>query len=184
MIPWRAPASGSRSGPHSRSFPKCEANDDRPTMSPKLWLRSGESINRCRMDIKNRRNFPDGLPFRNKTLGQFSLIQSKFSRPPKLDASFLGRFASRAGTLSNQVAFKLSDACAVRAQARLESSEEFSNIIIRANSDGSFVRVKDVARIELGAQTYNVKGRLNGNPPRSWRSISFPAATRSPRPME
>ena len=52
----------------------------------------------------------------------------------------------------------------VRAQARLESPEEFSNIVIRANSDGSFVRVKDVARIELGAQTYNVKGRLNGKP--------------------
>jgi HAE1 family hydrophobic/amphiphilic exporter-1 len=52
----------------------------------------------------------------------------------------------------------------VRAQARLESPEEFSNIVIRANSDGSFVRVKDVARIELGAQTYNVEGRLNGKP--------------------
>ncbi|MEY2530248.1 MAG: hydrophobic/amphiphilic exporter (mainly bacteria), family, partial [Verrucomicrobiota bacterium] len=52
----------------------------------------------------------------------------------------------------------------VRAQARLESPEEFSNIVIRANSDGSFVRVKDVARIELGAQTYNVKGWLNGKP--------------------
>jgi HAE1 family hydrophobic/amphiphilic exporter-1 len=52
----------------------------------------------------------------------------------------------------------------VRAQARLESPEEFANIVIRANSDGSFVRVKDVARIELGAQTYNVKGRLNGKP--------------------
>src|SRR5271157_6044098 len=63
------------------------------------------------MDIKNRGNFPDGLPFRNKTLGQFTLIQSKLSRPSKLDASLLGRLASRASTLSNQVAFKLRDAC-------------------------------------------------------------------------
>jgi hypothetical protein len=59
------------------------------------------------MDIKNRRNFPDGLPFRNKTLGQFTLIQSKFSQPPKLDTSLLGRFASRASPLSNQITFKL-----------------------------------------------------------------------------
>src|SRR5208283_3186059 len=35
---------------------------------------------------------------------------------------------------------------------------------LRANPDGSIVRVKDVARIELGVQTYNLKGRLNGEP--------------------
>src|SRR4029077_2457800 len=37
-------------------------------------------------------------------------------------------------------------------------------IVVRANADGSFVRVKDIARIDLGAQTYNLKGRLNGQP--------------------
>ena len=42
--------------------------------------------------------------------------------------------------------------------------EEFGNIVIRANGDGSLVRVKDVARIELGAQTYNLESRLNGQP--------------------
>src|SRR5499425_1104601 len=52
----------------------------------------------------------------------------------------------------------------VRAQGRLSTPEEFGNIVIRANSDGSFVRVKDVARIELGAQTYNLVSRLNGQP--------------------
>ena len=52
----------------------------------------------------------------------------------------------------------------VRAQGRLQTPEEFGEIVIRANADGSFVRVKDIARIELGAQTYNVKGRLNGQP--------------------
>jgi multidrug efflux pump len=52
----------------------------------------------------------------------------------------------------------------VRAQGRLRTPEEFGNIVIRANTDGSFVRVKDVARIELGAQTYNLKSRLNGQP--------------------
>src|SRR6187551_3222309 len=52
----------------------------------------------------------------------------------------------------------------VRAQGRLESEEEFGNIVIRANQDGSMVRLKDVARIELGAQMYNIFGRLNGKP--------------------
>src|SRR5262249_23708173 len=40
----------------------------------------------------------------------------------------------------------------------------FGEIVVRANLDGSFVRVKDIARIDLGAQTYNIKGRLNGQP--------------------
>jgi hydrophobic/amphiphilic exporter-1 (mainly G- bacteria), HAE1 family len=52
----------------------------------------------------------------------------------------------------------------VRAQGRLTSPEEFGAIIIRANPDGSTVRLRDVARVELGAQVYNLMGRLNGNP--------------------
>ncbi len=51
---------------------------------------------------------------------------------------------------------------AIRAQGRLISEEEFSQIVIRANPDGSMVRLKDVARIDLGAQVYNIRGRLNG----------------------
>ncbi len=53
---------------------------------------------------------------------------------------------------------------AVRAQGRLISEQEFGEIIIRANSDGSIVRLKDVARIDLGTQVYNIRGRLNGKP--------------------
>src|ERR1700723_3213617 len=52
----------------------------------------------------------------------------------------------------------------VRAQGRLVSTEEFGEIIIRANPDGSNLRLKDVARLELGAQTYDVVGRYNGKP--------------------
>jgi HAE1 family hydrophobic/amphiphilic exporter-1 len=52
----------------------------------------------------------------------------------------------------------------VRAQGRLQTPEEFGEIVVRANPDGSFVRVKDIARIDLGAQTYNLKGKLNGQP--------------------
>jgi len=52
----------------------------------------------------------------------------------------------------------------VRAQGRLETEQEFENIVIRANPDGSIVRLKDVARAELGAQMYNIIGRMNGKP--------------------
>ncbi|HPI92346.1 MAG TPA: multidrug efflux RND transporter permease subunit [Deltaproteobacteria bacterium] len=51
---------------------------------------------------------------------------------------------------------------AVRAQGRLEKEDEFAEIVIRANPDGSMVRLKDVARVELGAQTYSMMSRLNG----------------------
>ncbi len=51
---------------------------------------------------------------------------------------------------------------AIRSQGRLEEPEEFEQIVLRANPDGSLVRLRDVARIELGAQTYALQGRLNG----------------------
>jgi HAE1 family hydrophobic/amphiphilic exporter-1 len=53
---------------------------------------------------------------------------------------------------------------AIRAQGRLQSPEEFGRIVVRANPDGSIVRLRDVARIELGSQTYSMEGRLNGKP--------------------
>jgi hydrophobe/amphiphile efflux-1 (HAE1) family protein len=49
----------------------------------------------------------------------------------------------------------------VRSQGRLETPEEFGQIVIRANPDGSILRLKDVARIELGSQTYSVDVRYN-----------------------
>src|SRR5882757_8509443 len=52
----------------------------------------------------------------------------------------------------------------VLTQGRLTTAEEFGEIILRANQDGSIVRLRDVARIELGAQTYNLIGRYNGRP--------------------
>jgi HAE1 family hydrophobic/amphiphilic exporter-1 len=50
----------------------------------------------------------------------------------------------------------------VNTTGRLVTPEEFENIVIRANSDGSLVRVRDVARVDLGSQVYNLKGRFNG----------------------
>ncbi|CAG1015148.1 Multidrug export protein AcrF [Burkholderiaceae bacterium] len=47
---------------------------------------------------------------------------------------------------------------------QLGSIEQFGNIVLRANTDGSSVRLRDVARIELGAQNYATSARLNGRP--------------------
>jgi len=55
-------------------------------------------------------------------------------------------------------------AYAVRAQGRLISPEEFGQIVVRESPEGGVVRVKDVARIELGAQDYSTAGRVNGHP--------------------
>ncbi len=52
----------------------------------------------------------------------------------------------------------------VLVKGQLTDTKEFGNIVLRANPDGSSVRLKDVARIELGAETYNFSSRLNGQP--------------------
>src|ERR1700738_4137074 len=52
----------------------------------------------------------------------------------------------------------------VLAQGRLETEEQFGNIVIRASSNGSFVRIKDVGRVELSSQTYSQVSSFNGKP--------------------
>src|SRR6266699_2460167 len=52
----------------------------------------------------------------------------------------------------------------LRAQGRLQTPEEFGQIVVRSNPDGSVVRLKDVARIELGAQNYQQVARVTGLP--------------------
>ena len=55
-------------------------------------------------------------------------------------------------------------AATVVVNGQLSSVEQFGNIVLRANTNGSVVRLKDVARIELGAQSYATSARLNGKP--------------------
>jgi hydrophobic/amphiphilic exporter-1 (mainly G- bacteria), HAE1 family len=57
-------------------------------------------------------------------------------------------------------AFQLS----IQAQGRLTSVEEFGNVVVRATEGGSFVRLKDVARVELGARLLEAQGRYDGSP--------------------
>ncbi|MEX5412867.1 efflux RND transporter permease subunit [Atlantibacter hermannii] len=50
------------------------------------------------------------------------------------------------------------------AQTRLKSVNEFENITLRVNKDGSLIRLKDVARVELGGENYNTIAKINGKP--------------------
>ncbi|WP_415888865.1 efflux RND transporter permease subunit [Neptuniibacter sp. SY11_33] len=52
----------------------------------------------------------------------------------------------------------------LRAKGRLESVEEFENIILRTGENGASVRLRDVARVELGSQSYSASSIMNGNP--------------------
>lgn len=66
------------------------------------------------------------------------------------------------GDLPNIAGQGISATVVVKGQ--LNSIEEFGNTVLRANTDGSTVRLRDVARIELGAQSYATSARLNGKP--------------------
>jgi HAE1 family hydrophobic/amphiphilic exporter-1 len=64
----------------------------------------------------------------------------------------------------------------VLARGRLVTEKEFGQIVVRANPDGSIVRLKDVARIELGAQDYDIIGRYNGKPAANMSLYQLPGS--------
>jgi hydrophobic/amphiphilic exporter-1 (mainly G- bacteria), HAE1 family len=69
-----------------------------------------------------------------------------------------GRVGSEPAPLNQEMQFN------VRAQGLLKTPKEFEEIIVRSSSTGSQVKIKDVARVELGAQTYDLRARLNKTP--------------------
>ncbi len=64
----------------------------------------------------------------------------------------------------------------VRSQGRLTTPEEFGEVVIRANPDGSILRLKDVARVELGAQNFNFRSRYNGQPSAGFAVYQLPGS--------
>ena len=73
--------------------------------------------------------------------------------------------ATAAGTIGGQPnAGDVALTYPVSATGRLETAEEFGAIIVRADADGSMVRLRDVARVELGAKAYTLDSRLDGGP--------------------
>jgi hydrophobe/amphiphile efflux-1 (HAE1) family protein len=70
----------------------------------------------------------------------------------------VGRIGAR--PISNEQQFQLN----IQTQGRLVTPEQFGDIVLRANNDGSLLRIKDVARVELGAKSEDIEARFNGNP--------------------
>ncbi|MGA8755012.1 MAG: multidrug efflux RND transporter permease subunit [Stellaceae bacterium] len=70
----------------------------------------------------------------------------------------VGRIGAR--PISNEQQFQLN----IQTQGRLTTPEQFGNIVLRANPDGSLLRIKDVARVELGAENQDIEARFNGKP--------------------
>ena len=64
----------------------------------------------------------------------------------------------------------------IRATGRMESVEEFENIILRTNKDGGILKLKDVARIELGAESYSAGASYKGQPAIAMRLSQLPGA--------
>lgn len=69
---------------------------------------------------------------------------------------------SAAGELGKQPIIDVDVTIPVTAQGRLSTVEEFEDIVIKANNNGAFIRMRDVARVSLEASTYNTESALNG----------------------
>jgi multidrug efflux pump len=70
----------------------------------------------------------------------------------------------------------------VLVKGQFASPDEFGAIVLRSNIDGSAVRLRDVARIEVGGLSYQFTTRRNGEPAAGLTVLLAPSATRSPPP--
>ena len=77
-----------------------------------------------------------------------------------------------AAPLMDDVGFQLN----ITTQGRLTTIGEFEDIVVRAKSDGALVRIKDIARVELGAKTSDSIGRYNGKPAAGIQIYQLPGA--------
>lgn len=114
-------------------------------------------------------------------VGQVSIFGSQYSMRIWLDPSKLNSFRLSSSDISAAVAAQNAQVSAgqlggtpavagqqlnatITAQTRLQTPEEFRNIILRVNRDGSTVRLSDVARVELGQESYEIVTHYNGKP--------------------
>ncbi len=97
---------------------------------------------------------PEAMRIRNLSAQQvYSAIQSQNM---EVSAGNVGQPLGRTGNNAFQYTLNV--------KGRLTTPEEFGNIILRIEDGGRILRLKDVARIELGSQNYNVVSRLKGQP--------------------
>jgi hydrophobic/amphiphilic exporter-1 (mainly G- bacteria), HAE1 family len=93
------------------------------------------------------------------------LAQMGITVPEIMDALQQQNTVNPAGTIGGEPIPKGQEFTrAVRTQGRLETAEQFGEIVLRAGPGGATVRVKDIARVELAAQNYDRMARLNGKP--------------------
>lgn len=114
-------------------------------------------------------------------VGDVQLFGAQYAMRIWLDANLLNKYQLTPVDIINQLkvqndqiaAGQLGGTPAVKgqqlnasiiAQTRLKDPEEFGNVTLRVNADGSVVHLKDVARIELGGENYNMVTRINGRP--------------------
>ncbi len=118
---------------------------------------------------------------------------SKFSMRIWLDPAKMAAYGIGADTVSAAIASQNIQAAAgaigtepspdtqqlqfsIRATGRMQNVEEFENIIIRTNDEGGIIALKDIARIELGAETYSAGASFNGQPAIALRLTQLPGA--------
>ncbi|CAH6561291.1 efflux RND transporter permease subunit [Citrobacter freundii] len=114
-------------------------------------------------------------------VGDVQLFGAQYAMRIWLDANFLNKYQLTPVDVINQLKVQNDQIAAgqlggtpalpnqqlnasIIAQTRLKDPEEFGKVTLRVNSDGSVVHLKDVARIELGGENYNVVARINGKP--------------------
>ena len=97
---------------------------------------------------------PEAMRIRNISPAQ--VYQSIQSQNMEVSAGYIGQPIGQ----DNKNAFQYT----LNVQGRLTSPEQFGNIIIRREQDGAMLRLKDIARIDLGAASYSVVSRLKGMP--------------------
>ncbi len=118
---------------------------------------------------------------------------SKFSMRIWLDPAKMAAYGISADEVSSAIASQNIQAAAgaigtepspdtqqlqfsIRATGRMQNVEEFENIIIRTNDEGGIIALKDIARIELGAETYSAGASFNGQPAIALRLTQLPGA--------
>lgn len=99
----------------------------------------------------------DPEAMRIRGLSPADVYQAIQSQNVAVSAGYVGQ---PIGAQSNDNAFQYT----LNVQGRLSSAEEFGNIILRTEAGGKILRLKDVARIDLGSASYNVVSRLRGQP--------------------
>ncbi|EEN3314422.1 efflux RND transporter permease subunit [Salmonella enterica] len=114
-------------------------------------------------------------------VGDVQLFGAQYAMRIWLDANLLNKYQLTPVDVINQLKVQIDQIAAgqlggtpalpgqqlnasIIAQTRLKDPEEFGKVTLRVNTDGSVVHLKDVARIELGGENYNVVARINGKP--------------------